>query len=181
MAEQVRQDRRTIAPRQELEVDQRVLLPYGPRELPDRDVRGRAAETDLHDPGGAETHGQRWSGPGRQPLVDLGARKPRSGELLDGQGEAPGVHQDPRRRTGQVRDHCENCIAPGFIVSDMTRATAIRIGVAWDGYVQDRAKTIPVQRAGLVEDVANAVSFFVDERSSSVSGQVLYVAGGLSA
>ena len=71
-----------------------------------------------------------------------------------------------------------NCIAPGFIVSDMTRATAERIGRPWEEYVQDRAKAIPVQRAGEVEDIANAVSFFVDERSGFVSGQVLYVAGG---
>lgn len=71
-----------------------------------------------------------------------------------------------------------NCIAPGFIASDMTRATAERIGVPWEQYVQDRAAAIPVGRAGAVEDIAQAVSYFVDERSGFVSGQVLYVAGG---
>jgi 3-oxoacyl-[acyl-carrier protein] reductase len=71
-----------------------------------------------------------------------------------------------------------NCVAPGFIASDMTKATAERLGVPWDRYLQERAKAIPVQRAGAVEDIANAVSFFVDERSGFVSGQVLYVAGG---
>jgi 3-oxoacyl-[acyl-carrier protein] reductase len=71
-----------------------------------------------------------------------------------------------------------NCIAPGFIASDMTKGTAERIGVPWEQYVADRAKAIPVQRAGQVEDIANAVSFFADERSGFVSGQVLYVAGG---
>jgi 3-oxoacyl-[acyl-carrier protein] reductase len=71
-----------------------------------------------------------------------------------------------------------NCIAPGFIASDMTRSTAERIGVPWEQYVQDRAKAIPVQRAGEVEDIANAVSFFADEHCGFVSGQVLYVAGG---
>jgi 3-oxoacyl-[acyl-carrier protein] reductase len=71
-----------------------------------------------------------------------------------------------------------NCVAPGFIVSDMTKATAERIGVEWDQYVRDRAAAIPVQRAGQVEDIANAVSFFVDERAGFVSGQVIYVAGG---
>ncbi|ODU07674.1 MAG: beta-ketoacyl-ACP reductase [Pseudonocardia sp. SCN 72-86] len=71
-----------------------------------------------------------------------------------------------------------NCIAPGFIASDMTRATADRIGVAWEQYVEERAKAIPVQRAGEVDDIANAVAFFADERSGFVSGQVLYVAGG---
>jgi len=71
-----------------------------------------------------------------------------------------------------------NCVAPGFIVSDMTKATAARIGVPWDQYVRDRAAAIPVQRAGQVEDIANAVSFFVDDRAGFVSGQVIYVAGG---
>ncbi|MGB3444856.1 MAG: SDR family oxidoreductase [Actinophytocola sp.] len=71
-----------------------------------------------------------------------------------------------------------NCVAPGFIVSDMTKATAARIGVPWDQYVHDRAAAIPVRRAGQVEDIANAVSFFVDDRAGFVSGQVIYVAGG---
>jgi 3-oxoacyl-[acyl-carrier protein] reductase len=71
-----------------------------------------------------------------------------------------------------------NCVAPGFIVSDMTKATAERIGVDWDQYVRDRAAAIPVQRAGQAEDIANTVSFFVDERAGFVSGQVIYVAGG---
>jgi 3-oxoacyl-[acyl-carrier protein] reductase len=71
-----------------------------------------------------------------------------------------------------------NCIAPGFIVSDMTRATAERIGQDWDTYLAARAAEIPVARAGQPEDIANAVSFFVGEAASFVSGQVLYVAGG---
>jgi 3-oxoacyl-[acyl-carrier protein] reductase len=71
-----------------------------------------------------------------------------------------------------------NCIAPGFIVSDMTRATAERIGQDWDTYVAARAAQIPVNRAGQVEDIAHTVSFFVSEGASFVSGQVIYVAGG---
>ncbi len=71
-----------------------------------------------------------------------------------------------------------NCIAPGFIASDMTKATAERLGIDWDDFVAMRAKEIPVQRAGGVEDIANMVSFFVDDRSGFVSGQVIYVAGG---
>jgi len=71
-----------------------------------------------------------------------------------------------------------NCIAPGFIVSDMTRATAERIGEDWDTYVTARAAQIPVARAGQPEDIANTVSFFVSEGAGFVSGQVIYVAGG---
>ncbi|MFP5073159.1 3-oxoacyl-ACP reductase FabG [Pseudonocardia nantongensis] len=71
-----------------------------------------------------------------------------------------------------------NCIAPGFIASEMTKATAERLGVDWEEFKTARAKDIPVQRAGAVEDIAQTVSFFADERSSFVSGQIIYVAGG---
>ena len=71
-----------------------------------------------------------------------------------------------------------NCIAPGFIVSDMTRATAERIGQDWDTYLAARAADIPVARAGQVEDIAHTVSFFVSDGAGFVSGQVIYVAGG---
>ncbi len=71
-----------------------------------------------------------------------------------------------------------NAIAPGFIATDMTRATAERIGVGFDDFVTAMAKEIPVARAGQPEDVAAAVSFFCREDAGFVSGQVLYVAGG---
>ncbi|TKJ32767.1 3-oxoacyl-ACP reductase FabG [Blastococcus sp. CCUG 61487] len=71
-----------------------------------------------------------------------------------------------------------NCIAPGFIQTEMTKATAERIGEEWEGYVAKRAAAIPVARAGVPEDIAHAVSFFVSEGAGFVSGQVLYVAGG---
>jgi len=71
-----------------------------------------------------------------------------------------------------------NCIAPGFIVSDMTRGTAERIGQDWDSYLAMREKGIPVGRAGQVEDIAHTVSFFVSDGAGFVSGQVIYVAGG---
>src|SRR3954447_27083209 len=71
-----------------------------------------------------------------------------------------------------------NAVAPGFIVTDMTRATAARIGADWDEYVQQRAAAIPVGRAGQPEDVAHTVSFLVSEGAGFVSGQVVYVAGG---
>jgi len=71
-----------------------------------------------------------------------------------------------------------NAIAPGFIVTDMTRATAERVGVDFDEFQQLAAKEIPVQRVGSPADIANAASFFCSEDSGFVSGQVLYVAGG---
>nr|WP_204331429.1 3-oxoacyl-ACP reductase FabG [Geodermatophilus sabuli] len=71
-----------------------------------------------------------------------------------------------------------NAIAPGFIVTDMTKATAARIGEDWETYVQARAAAIPVARAGQPEDIAHTVSFLVSEGAGFVSGQVVYVAGG---
>ena len=71
-----------------------------------------------------------------------------------------------------------NCIAPGFIQSEMTRATAERMGQDWDSFVAARVAGIPVGRGGIPEDIANAVSFFVSEEAGFISGQVLYVAGG---
>jgi 3-oxoacyl-[acyl-carrier protein] reductase len=71
-----------------------------------------------------------------------------------------------------------NAIAPGFIATDMTKATAARIGRDWDEYVAERAAGIPVNRAGQPEDIAHTVSFLVSEGAGFVSGQVIYVAGG---
>jgi 3-oxoacyl-[acyl-carrier protein] reductase len=71
-----------------------------------------------------------------------------------------------------------NSIAPGFIVTDMTKATAERIGEEWEPYVAKRAAAIPVARAGQPEDIAHTVSFLVSEGAGFVSGQVIYVAGG---
>ncbi|WP_214369465.1 3-oxoacyl-ACP reductase FabG [Pseudonocardia sp. H11422] len=71
-----------------------------------------------------------------------------------------------------------NCIAPGFIVSDMTKATAERIGEDWETYVAARAAQIPVARAGQPDDIAHTVSFLVSDGAGFVSGQVIYVAGG---
>ncbi|MFB6465594.1 3-oxoacyl-ACP reductase FabG [Cytobacillus sp. Hz8] len=71
-----------------------------------------------------------------------------------------------------------NAVAPGFIETDMTKATAERIGISFEDLVKANINKIPVARSGKPEDIANAVAFFADEQSSFVSGQVLYVAGG---
>jgi 3-oxoacyl-[acyl-carrier protein] reductase len=71
-----------------------------------------------------------------------------------------------------------NAIAPGFIATEMTRITAERLGVSFEEFQEARAKETPVPRVGQPEDIAHAVSFFVSEGASFVTGQVLYVAGG---
>jgi 3-oxoacyl-[acyl-carrier protein] reductase len=71
-----------------------------------------------------------------------------------------------------------NAIAPGFIQTDMTAATAQRLGVEFDEFIAAAARQTPVGRVGQPEDIADAVSFLVSSKASFVSGQVLYVAGG---
>jgi 3-oxoacyl-[acyl-carrier protein] reductase len=71
-----------------------------------------------------------------------------------------------------------NAVAPGFIVTDMTAATAARVGVDFADFEKAAVSQIPVGRAGRPEDVANTVSFLVGEGAGFVSGQVIYVAGG---
>jgi 3-oxoacyl-[acyl-carrier protein] reductase len=71
-----------------------------------------------------------------------------------------------------------NAIAPGFIQTEMTRATADRMGVAFEDFIAYAAKEIPVQRVGQPEDIAHLASFFISEGAGFVSGQVVYAAGG---
>ncbi len=71
-----------------------------------------------------------------------------------------------------------NAVAPGFIATDMTAATAARVGMGFDDFKAAAATQIPVQRVGEPDDIANAVAFFTNEAAGFVSGQVLYVAGG---
>jgi 3-oxoacyl-[acyl-carrier protein] reductase len=66
-----------------------------------------------------------------------------------------------------------NCIAPGFIVSEMTDKLPQP--------VKDAAKQmIPLRRFGSVEDVANAAAFFASDEASYITGQVLCVDGGMA-
>jgi len=71
-----------------------------------------------------------------------------------------------------------NAVAPGFIATEMTKATADRVGMGFEDFKKAAATQIPVQRVGEPEDIANAIAFFTGEAAGFVSGQVLYVAGG---
>ena len=71
-----------------------------------------------------------------------------------------------------------NAVAPGFIATDMTAATAARMGVPFEDFQKAAADRIPVRRVGQAADVAHTISFLAGEGAGFVSGQVIYVAGG---
>ncbi|MFJ9590180.1 3-oxoacyl-ACP reductase FabG [Streptomyces acidicola] len=71
-----------------------------------------------------------------------------------------------------------NAVAPGFIVTDMTAATAARVGMDFEEFQAAAATQIPVQRVGTPDDIAGAIAYFTGDAAGFVSGQVLYVAGG---
>jgi 3-oxoacyl-[acyl-carrier protein] reductase len=71
-----------------------------------------------------------------------------------------------------------NAVAPGFIDTEMTRATARRQGLDPAEVIAQASKTIPVRRVGQPRDIANVICFLCSDDASFVSGQVIYVAGG---
>jgi 3-oxoacyl-[acyl-carrier protein] reductase len=71
-----------------------------------------------------------------------------------------------------------NAVAPGFIETEMTAATAARMNIPFEEFKTATAAQIPVARTGTPADVAHTVSFLVSEGAGFVSGQVIYVAGG---
>jgi 3-oxoacyl-[acyl-carrier protein] reductase len=71
-----------------------------------------------------------------------------------------------------------NAVAPGFIATSMTEATAARLKMSFEEFEAAAAGQIPVRRIGQPDDVANVISFLASEGAGFVSGQVIYVAGG---
>src|SRR5437870_4497770 len=71
-----------------------------------------------------------------------------------------------------------NTVAPGFIETRMTRATAERMGVDFEAFKVGAASQIPLGRIGQPEDVAAVIAFLCSEDASFISGQTIYVRGG---
>jgi 3-oxoacyl-[acyl-carrier protein] reductase len=68
-----------------------------------------------------------------------------------------------------------NAVGPGLIVTEGTAAN-------YEGDRQrERARAVPLQRVGEPTDIANVVAFLVSDQSAYVSGQVIYVDGGITA
>lgn len=65
-----------------------------------------------------------------------------------------------------------NCVAPGFIDTDMTRALA-------DGQRTALLGQIPLNRLGRVEEVAHAVAFLASPEAGYITGETLHVNGGM--
>ena len=71
-----------------------------------------------------------------------------------------------------------NAVAPGFVETRMTRATAERLGVDFEAFKIGAASQIPLGRVGQPEDIASVISFLCSDEASFVSGQTIYARGG---
>ena len=71
-----------------------------------------------------------------------------------------------------------NTVAPGFVETRMTRATAERMGMDFETFKLGAASQIPLRRIGQPEDIASVIAFLCSDESSFVSGQTIYVRGG---
>ncbi len=73
-----------------------------------------------------------------------------------------------------------NAVAPGFIATEMTDATAARLKMDVEEFRKMNADANPVKRVGYPEDIAAAVTFLSADESSYITGQTLYVDGGIT-
>lgn len=71
-----------------------------------------------------------------------------------------------------------NAVAPGAIESQMTRATAVQIGLEFDEYKAVIAASVPLGRIGQPDDVADVVCFLASDLSRYVTGETVFVGGG---
>ncbi|TGN66077.1 glucose 1-dehydrogenase [Nocardioides eburneiflavus] len=73
-----------------------------------------------------------------------------------------------------------NAVAPGFVATEMTDATAARLRLDVEEFRRLNAEAVPVKRVGVPDDIAAAVTFLASDEASYTTGQTLYVDGGAS-
>ena len=73
-----------------------------------------------------------------------------------------------------------NCVAPGFVVTQMTKQTADRVGVDFEDFQKFSAEQIPLRRVGQPDDIAGVIAFLCSDDASFVTGQCYDVSGGRS-
>jgi 3-oxoacyl-[acyl-carrier protein] reductase len=83
-----------------------------------------------------------------------------------------GMTKSVAREVGK-KNITANCIAPGFIMTEMTEILADAVKTA-------AKEIIPVKRFGTVEDVARAAAFLASDKAGYITGQVLCVDGGMA-
>jgi 3-oxoacyl-[acyl-carrier protein] reductase len=65
-----------------------------------------------------------------------------------------------------------NCVAPGFIATDMTKDLKEEVK-------QSILARVPLKRLGTPEDIANAVEFLASDRANYITGTTIHVNGGM--
>jgi 3-oxoacyl-[acyl-carrier protein] reductase len=74
-----------------------------------------------------------------------------------------------------------NAVAPGYVSTGMTAATAARLGMAPEDAARAMAERTPLRRVAEPEDIASVIAFLVSEDARHITGETIYVTGGLRA
>jgi 3-oxoacyl-[acyl-carrier protein] reductase len=119
---------------------------------------------------------QMIAGGKRGAIVNIGSgcSKVPFPNLVDYSASKAAIDQFTRSAAIELGPHgiTVNCVAPGAIENERTRAESPNYAATW-------AAVTPMRRVGNAADVANAVLFFADPKSNFITGQTLYVDGGV--